>query len=228
MQLQERLKIIKEKIDRAMKNAKREDNVTLIAVTKTHPPSIIKDLFEINIRDVGENYVQEMLKKMDLQLPMRWHFIGGLQRNKVKYLVGKVFLIHSIDNLPLAEEIDKRAAKLGIIQKVLVQVNQGEETKGGVPVSKVEDFIKALNKYENINLEGLMAMPPYLEDLDSLRGYFKEIRELRDYINLRSCYKKPLSVLSMGMSHDFEIAIEEGATMIRVGTALLGERAKLN
>ncbi|MCX7991076.1 MAG: YggS family pyridoxal phosphate-dependent enzyme, partial [Proteobacteria bacterium] len=158
--------------------------------------------------------------------PVRWHFIGGLQRNKVKYIIGKVFLIHSLDSISLAEEIDKRARNAGVIQNVLVQINQGEDTKGGVPLSSAEDLIKNLNKFRNINLLGLMSMPPFLEDVGRLRSYFKEVRELRDYLNSRSCYKEPLRELSMGMSSDFEIAIEEGSTMVRVGTALLGERIK--
>lgn len=226
--IKEKLLVIKEKIKNALNKVHREDDVTLIAVTKTHPAIVIKDLFDLGIKDIGENYVQEMLKKMELQIPVRWHFIGGLQRNKTKYIVGKVFLIHSLDNLPLAEEINRRASNIGIIQDVLIQINQGEETKGGVPISNVEEYIKNLNKFNNIRVLGLMAMPPYLEDDTKLRGYFSEIRELRDYLNKKACYREALKELSMGMSSDYEIAIEEGSTMIRIGTALLGERILRN
>lgn len=227
MSLKERLANIKKRIEESLLRSNRvEDKITLIAVTKTHPVNIIEELYKEGIIDIGENYVQEMMKKMEIGLPIRWHFIGGLQKNKVKYLVGKVYLIHSLDNFPLAEEIDKRAKSKGVIQNVLLQINQGEETKGGIKVNEAEDFIKKLNNFSNIRLLGLMGMPPFLEEKEKVRPYFKELRELIDDLNSKNCYKETLKELSMGMSSDFEVAIEEGSTMIRIGTALLGERGR--
>lgn len=227
MSIKDRLIKINENIEKALVKSGRKDKVLLVAVTKTHGKEVIDELINLGIGDIGENYVQEMLKKMDLSRPVRWHFIGHLQRNKVKYIVGKIFLLHSLDSISLAEEINKRAYNMGVVQDVLVQVNQGEETKGGVLISQLDSFIENLNKYPNIKVLGLMAMPPYLEDKNKLRAYFKEIREVRDYLNQKSCYKEPLRELSMGMSHDYDIAIEEGATIVRIGTALLGERSKI-
>ncbi len=224
MDLKERLAVLKERIDGAVKRAKRDQGVRVIAVTKTHPKEIIQKLYNAGITDIGENYVQEMLSKWEVGLPLNWHFIGTLQKNKVKYLVGRVFLIHSVDSLALSAEIDKRSKAVGIVQPVLVQVNQGEETKGGVKIKDLPSFMEELNNFHNLQVKGLMAMPPFFEDVEKTRGYFKEVRELMELINRKGCYREPLTELSMGMSSDFEVAIEEGSTMVRIGTALLGGR----
>lgn len=222
-----RLVEIQKNISLAMKKAKREIPPKIIAVTKTHPPELIDIIKKIGILDVGENYVQEMLKKMELYPELNWHFIGNLQRNKVKYIVGKVCLIHGVDSLKLVEEIDKRAKSLRIIQNILIQINQGEETKGGLNKEELKSFIEMINKFENVCLKGLMALPPYFEDPEKVRPYFVEIRELMECINKNKLYKEQLNELSMGMSNDYAVAVEEGSTMIRIGTALFGERINL-
>ncbi len=224
MSIRERLTVIKERINQSLKNANRVDNVRLVAVTKTHPKHVIEEIYKAGIIDVGENYVQEMICKFDVNLPLNWHFIGTLQRNKVKYIIGKVFLIHSLDSLALASEIDKRAGMKGIVQDALIQINQGEDTKGGKKIEEVENFLKELNNFHNIRVRGFMAIPPFFEEPEKVRRYFRELKQLRDDLNRKSCYREPLTELSMGMSSDFEIAIEEGATIVRIGSALLGER----
>lgn len=217
---------IKKEIDFCIKKSGRTDFPLIIAVTKTVPSECLIHLNELGIKDVGENYVQEMLCKMKDWPHLNWHFIGTLQKNKVKYIVGNVKLIHSLDGLSLAEEINKRAEKKNIVQPVLVQINQGEETKGGIEVDKAEKLISELNKFSNIIVKGLMAMPPFKKVPEDVRPYFREVREFRDYINRKTLYKELLTELSMGMSGDYGIAVEEGATILRIGTALFGERAK--
>lgn len=218
---------IKENINLSLKKVKREILPKIIAVTKTHSSELLTIIKKIGILDVGENYVQEMLEKMKLHPDLNWHFIGNLQRNKVKYIIGKVCLIHGVDSLKLVEEIDKRAKHLNIVQSILIQINQGEDTKGGLKKEDVESFVKTLNNYENVRLKGLMALPPYFDDAEKVRPYFIEIRELMERINKDRLYKEQLTELSMGMSNDYIIAVEEGSTMIRIGTALFGERIKL-
>ncbi|MCX7771319.1 MAG: YggS family pyridoxal phosphate-dependent enzyme [Proteobacteria bacterium] len=217
---------IRKNIELAMKKVGREVPPKIIGVTKTHPVELIEIIKKLGILDVGENYVQEMLKKMEVYPDLNWHFIGTLQTNKVKYIVGKVYLIHSVDSLKLVEEIDKRAKKVGVIQEILIQINQGEETKGGIKKEGLEDFIKSLNRFENVLVKGLMAMPPFFDDSEKVRPYFKEVRQLLENINQKKLYKKDLTELSMGMSGDYMVAIEEGSTMVRIGTALFGERIK--
>ncbi|MFQ5788601.1 MAG: YggS family pyridoxal phosphate-dependent enzyme, partial [Thermodesulfobacteriota bacterium] len=154
---------------------------------------------------------------------VKWHFIGRIQRNKVKYIVGSVELIHSLDSIKVAEEINKRADKLGIKVPVLIEVNAGEEYKGGVKFENVPEFIFELKKFPNIIVEGLMIMPPYFDDPEMARPYYKNLRELQDKLQKRH---PNLRELSMGMSVDFEVAIEEGATIVRIGTAIFGTRAQ--
>jgi pyridoxal phosphate enzyme (YggS family) len=218
------LKTVKANIKTALERSGRADLPLIIAVTKTHPPEILEQLLALGIEDTGENYVQEMLGKMEKYPDFNWHYVGGLQRNKAKYIVGKVCLIHSVDNIALAAEIDKRAAAANIIQNVFVQINQGEETKGGVAADAVESLARDMNGLKNVNLKGLMAMPPYSDDPEDSRPYFKQAREIRDHLNKQAVYKNELKELSMGMSGDYAVAVEEGATMLRIGTALLGTR----
>lgn len=224
MNIAENLTEIKAKIAVACAKSGRTDFPLIIAVTKTHLPEILEQVRALGITDAGENYVQELLSKMDKYTGFNWHYIGGLQRNKAKYIAGRVCLIHSVDNIPLAAEIDKRAAARNIAQDVLVQINQGEETKGGVPVDAVESIVKELNAYKYINLKGLTAMPPYTDNPESSRPYFKQAREIKDYLNGKAVYRSEIKELSMGMSGDYATATEEGATMLRIGTALLGKR----
>lgn len=224
MELSHNFAIIMANIIMALLRAQRSDLPVIIAVTKTHPPEMLEKLLALDIKDIGENYVQEMLVKIERYPGFNWHFIGGLQRNKAKYIVGRVSLIHSVDNLPLAAEIDKRAAAANVIQDILIQINQGEQTKGGVPADSAESFVKELNACKHINLKGLMAMPPYSDNPEDSRPYFKQVRELRDYLNGKTAYKGELKELSMGMSGDYAVAVEEGSTMLRIGTALFGNR----
>ncbi len=224
--IKERLLQIKKNIIDAMERVERKNPPKIVAVTKTHPPELLNIIKEIGIEDVGENYVQEMLYKMQLHPELNWHFIGNLQRNKVKYIVGRVCLIHGVSSLKLVEEIDKRAKVLGITQNVLLQINQGEESKGGLKKEELEIFVKELNRFDNVCLKGLMALPPYYEDPEKVRPFFVEIKELLENINRKNLYKARLTELSMGMSGDYVVAVEEGSTILRIGTALFGERVK--
>lgn len=226
MGLKENYARIKKAIEDSIKRAGRKDYPLVVAVTKTVPYEVLFHLKELGIKDVGENYVQEMLQKTPFLPDLNWHFIGSLQKNKVKYIVGNVKLIHSLDSLSLAEEINKRAAKKGIVQPVLIQINQGEETKGGVSVGNTENLIMQLNNLPNLLVKGFMAMPPFKIDPEQVRPFFREIQELKDYVNSKGLYKEPLTELSMGMSGDYWIAVEEGATILRIGTALFGERER--
>ena len=222
-----KLEEVLERIEKACSRAGRDPKeVRLLGASKTVPAKKIRRFYECGLRTFGENRAQEFLKKYEelSDLAIDWHFIGRLQTNKVKYLIGKVSLIHSLDREPLADEIDKRAGKAGVIQEVLIEVNVGgEETKGGVePESLKALFEYALSK-DNVRVLGLMAIPPYLEDPEKVRPFFARLRELRD--ELEREFGAELPHLSMGMSHDFEVAIEEGATIVRVGTLLFGERS---
>jgi len=191
----------------------------------------IREAIEAGITIFGENRVQEAQQKIAdhrLQITdhrIEWHLIGHLQRNKAKYAVRLFELIHTIDSIPLAEEVNRQAGKIGKIQRVLVQVKLSEEeTKHGVSEAELTTLIKKIEGLHNLKLEGLMTMPPFFDDPEMTRPYFRRLRELRDEINASHISHHPLRELSMGMTNDFEIAIEEGATMIRIGTAIFGER----
>jgi pyridoxal phosphate enzyme (YggS family) len=225
-EIQARFIKIKENIEKTMKKVGRTIPPTIIAVTKTHGPELLQIVKMLGIRDVGENYVQEMIKKMEGNENFRWHFIGHLQRNKAKYIVGKVEIIHGVDSIKLVEEIDKRAMAKGVVQNIMLQVNHGEETKGGIKKEELPRFVEEINRFSFVNLVGLMALPPYFDEPEKSRPYFREIRELLDFINKKRLYKKPLTELSMGMSSDYMVAVEEGATYLRIGTALFGIRKK--
>ena len=216
--LQKRINEIKEKIERA-----GGKDVTLIAVTKTHPPEVINEAIDCGVTDIGENKVQEILAKYEYVKPVRWHLIGHLQTNKVRQIIDKVCMIHSLDSMNLANEIEKRCANAGIVMDVLVQVNMaGEESKFGLEPSEVEAFVDEVIKLPHLKLRGLMQIAPYSEDPEDVRIYFKEIKELFD--RLKTKLGEDFNVLSMGMSNDFVQAVEEGATHVRVGTAIFGER----
>ena len=224
--LKENLEKVLKQIEQAKKKSKYNEDVKLIAVTKTHPVEVIREALELGITDIGENKVQELTGKIDeIGDVVNYHMIGRLQTNKIKYIVGKVSLIQSIDREPILAEIDKRSAKAGIITEGLIQVNvAGEEQKGGVPYADVYKFIELCQKYGNIRIRGLMTVAPYTEDKDFLRDVFRKMRSLYDKIASENYDNLRMDYLSMGMSSDFELAIEEGANMVRIGSKIFGER----
>ena len=214
-------------IEQACKNAGRSrDEVTLIAVSKTKPVEMLQEIYDENIRDFGENKVQELCSKME-QLPsdIRWHMIGHLQRNKVKYIVGKVELIHSVDTYRLAEEINIQAKKQNVIVPILVEVNIAhEESKFGISAEDAILLVEEISKLENIRIKGLMTIAPYVENPEDNRLYFRKIKQLSVDITNKNIDNVFMEILSMGMTGDYMVAIEEGATMVRVGTGIFGER----
>ena len=219
------LKNIKEACEKAGRNP---DSVSLIAVSKTKPVEMLKEAYEAGMRDFGENKVQEILDKMP-QLPpdIRWHMIGHLQRNKVKYIIDKVYLIHSVDSLRLAEEISKEALKHNITANILVEVNiAGEESKFGTSYDDAADLVLSIAKLPGICVKGLMTVAPFTECEEDNRKYFRALKQLsvditkknNDNINVGD-------ILSMGMTGDYRTAVEEGAVYVRVGTGIFGERS---
>ncbi len=218
---------VRKRIEDAAKRANRDpEEITMIAVTKTVPPALINAAFEYDIIHIGENKVQELTgKQISTNSGIKWHFIGQLQRNKVKYIIGNVSLIHSLDRIELAEEIQKESKKANLKTPVLVQVNiAGETTKGGLNVQQIEGFLEAVSQMPNLSVCGLMAIPPAAENAEESRPWFREMRILRDELTGKKIPNIDLFELSMGMSGDFEVAIEEGATMVRIGTAIFGKR----
>lgn len=225
--LKENLANVEKNIEQACKNAGRSrDEVTLIAVSKTKPVEMLQEIYDENIRDFGENKVQELCNKME-QLPsdIRWHMIGHLQRNKVKYIVGKVELIHSVDTYRLAEEINIQAKKQNVIVPILVEVNIAhEESKFGISAEDAILLVEEISKLENIRIKGLMTIAPYVENPEDNRLYFRKIKQLSVDITNKNIDNVFMEILSMGMTGDYMVAIEEGATMVRVGTGIFGER----
>lgn len=227
MSIKDNIVSIKKKIaEHARASGRDPSDITLMGVTKTVDINRIKEACRNGLTDVGENYAQEFRDKYnelgDLNNNINWHFIGALQKNKVKYLVGKVILIHSVDRLKIAEEISKRFAKEGISASVLIEVNNGEEeTKEGVMIDDVERLLTEINKLENIDVKGFMTMAPYYDDPEDARPLFRELRNLKDSLCRRYT---GLSHLSMGMSNDYHIAVEEGSTIVRIGSSIFGER----
>ena len=204
-----------------------KDKVTLIAVSKTKPISDIEKVYEAGCRDFGENKAQELKEKYAL-LPkdIRWHFIGTLQKNKVKYVVGKAFLIHSVDSYELALEIQKRAEKMDVHCDILIEVNVAkEESKQGIfDLDEVEDVIRKISHLKNVHIKGLMTIAPICENSIDNSIYFKKLKDLSVDIMHKNIDNVCMNILSMGMSSDYETAIEEGATYVRVGTSIFGER----
>lgn len=225
--IKENLEYVEKNIRKACEKAgrKRED-VTLIAVSKTKPVSDIREAMACGITVFGENKVQEIRDKTaEITEPLDWHMIGHLQVNKVKYLPNVACMIHSVDNKKLADEIEKQASKAGIKMDVLIEVNMAhEDTKFGLSPEEVVDFVKEISPCEHINIRGLMTIAPYTEDPESNRGYFRDLRLLKDKINALNIPGVNMDTLSMGMTGDYEVAIEEGATFVRVGTGIFGER----
>lgn len=209
-----------------LRAGRARSEVTLIAVSKTKPAEDIQALIEQGVTNFGENKVQEMCTKEEtLQKGLSWHMIGHLQRNKVKYLMGKTCLIHSVDSLRLAQEIQKEAAKEGIICPVLVEINIGnEESKGGIDINEAETLARQIAELPNLKLNGLMCIAPFVDDAEENREHFRRMRKKRDELAALAIPGTDIRELSMGMTGDFEVAIEEGATLVRVGTAIFGER----
>ncbi len=209
------------------KNNINKEQVTLIAVSKTKPVSDIEKVYETGCRDFGENKVQELVAKYDM-LPkdIRWHLIGTLQKNKVKYIVDKVYLIHSVDSYELALEIQKRAEKLNVHCNILIEVNVAkEETKQGITdISELYDIIEKISKLPNVHIKGLMTIAPICEKSSDNATYFKQLKDLSVDIAGKNIDNVCMDILSMGMSSDFDTAIIEGATYVRVGTDIFGVR----
>ena len=228
MELKQRLEQVRERIRKVCESCNRDaDSVRLVAVSKTIPAGTVKEAIESGVRILGENYVQEAREKFDalIQYPVSWHFIGHLQSNKTKYAVRLFDLIHSVDSLKLARELDKQAKKVDKIQHILVQVNISEEdTKSGITADEAPRLISEISELENLSIRGLMTMPPYFYQPEKVKPFFAALRKLRDQVKERSLTNVSMEELSMGMTGDFEVAIEEGATLVRIGTAIFGER----
>ena len=209
------------------RSGRNRGDVTLIAVSKTKPVSDIREAMQYGITVFGENKVQELRDKTaEITEPLHWHMIGHLQVNKVKYLPGRTDLIHSVDNLKLAEEIDKQAAKNNLVMDVLCEVNvAAEDTKFGLEPEQTESFLRSISNMEHIRVRGLMTIAPYTEEPESNRVYFRKLRELMGQMNDKQILSEAMNTLSMGMTGDYEIAIEEGATCVRVGTGIFGVRS---
>ena len=218
--------IQKEKAEAAERAGRNPEDVLLCAVTKTHTAEEINEAIRAGVTDIGENKVQEILDKYDKVLPVRWHMIGHLQTNKVKYIIDKVCLIHSVDSFRLAEEINRRAAQHGIVMDILVQVNAAcDEAKFGVDMDAAEILVREiLENCSSIRVRGLMTIAPYVEDPEENREYFRKIRQLSVDIKRKNIDNVSMDVLSMGMTGDYMVAIEEGSTMVRVGTGIFGAR----
>lgn len=223
----ENLKDVESRIQAACKRSGRNRNeVTLIAVSKTKPVEMLREAYSGGARYFGENKVQELVDKYE-EMPddIHWQMIGHLQRNKVKYIVDKAELIHSVDSIRLAETIDKEAAKKGVAANVLLEVNMAkEDTKFGLMPEEVMDFVKEISRFQHIKVQGLMTIAPFVANPEENRKHFANLRKLSVDIRKEKVNNVNMSVLSMGMTNDFEVAIEEGATMVRVGTAIFGER----
>ena len=204
---------------------RNRDEVTLIAVSKTKPIEMLKEAYSAGAINFGENKVQELCDKYELMPEVKWHMIGHLQRNKVKYIVDKVELIHSVDSLRLAEEISKEAVKKNVDVDILVEVNiANEETKFGVSSEETIALVEDIAKLPNIHIKGLMTIAPYVVDSEENREFFHKIRDLSVDIDMQNIDNVSMGILSMGMTGDYEVAIEEGSTMVRVGTGIFGER----
>jgi len=219
------LKIINEKIRKAASRANRNsEEIKLVAVTKTATIEQIKEAISAGVKTIGENKVQEAKEKYQiLSADIEWHLVGHLQTNKVKYAIEIFDLIHSVDSIKLAKEIDRRSQQFGMITNVLVEVNvSGEETKYGIKPEEVESFLKEVSEFSRIKVRGLMTIAPIAEDQEEVRPYFRKLRELSEEIKSKNLKNVKMDYLSMGMTEDFEVAIEEGANMVRIGRGIFG------
>ena len=223
----ENLEQVRKNIDEACRMAGRDPKeVTLIAVSKTKPVSMLKEAYDAGARCFGENKVQEIMDKHP-QLPedIQWHMIGHLQRNKVKYIVDKVSMIHSVDSLRLAQTIEQETAKHNVCVPVLLEVNVAqEESKFGLKMDEVLPLIETIADFPHIKVQGLMTIAPYVENAEDNRDFFRQLKKLSVDIEAKNINNVSMSVLSMGMTGDYQVAVQEGATMVRVGTGIFGER----
>ena len=218
---------IKEEIKQICHSCGRNpEDITLVVVTKTVDPERINYAVDCGVSNLGENKVQEIMDKYEtVSKNIKWHLIGHLQTNKVKYIIDKVELIHSVDSVKLAEEISKRAERYDITKDVLVQINVAEEeTKFGIGLEEAVNFVKSISAFDNIRIKGLMTIAPYSENPEGVRLVFRQLREKFDELSQMNLPNTEMKYLSMGMSNDYRIAIEEGANMIRIGTAIFGKR----
>ena len=213
-------------ITAAKKSGRSESDVKLIAVSKTKPVEMLQCAYDAGMRDFGENKVQELIEKYDkLPSDIRWHLIGHLQTNKVKYIVDKTYLIHSVDSIKLAKEISKEATKKNVVVNILIEVNVAEEeSKFGVSLDKTEELIREIAMLPNIKVCGLMTVAPFVENEEENRPIFAKLRQLFVDIKAKNIDNVFMEIMSMGMSGDYKIAVEEGATYVRVGTKIFGER----
>ncbi len=227
MSIKENIMSIKKEINDIKEKCNRQDEVNLMAVTKTVDVDKVLEAIAAGITDIGENKPQELARKYDaIGDKVRYHLIGTLQTNKVKYIIDKAYMIHSLDRISLCEEIQKRAEKIDKVINCLVQVNiSKEESKHGLDREEVIDFVREVSeKYNNIRIKGLMTMAPFIEDKEQIRKVFKGLKDLSLEIKDLELANVDMDTLSMGMSHDYVIAIEEGATIVRVGTSIFGPR----
>jgi pyridoxal phosphate enzyme (YggS family) len=228
LSIRENIDDIVKKIEAACKKVGRNPNdITLIAVSKTVESPKVREAVAAGVDNLGENRVQELVKKYeDLKdIDIKWHMIGHLQKNKVKYIIDKTVLIHSVESLSLAEEIDKRAKKAGIVANVLIELNIGEEeSKFGIKEENVYDFVKSMEEFENIKVSGLMTVAPFCENPEDVRWVFKKMKDIYDKISAMNLKNAEMKYLSMGMTNDFVTAIEEGSNMVRIGTGIFGKR----
>ena len=225
--VKENYNYVKQQVEETAKACGRDPKeITLIAVSKTKPLENIEELIEIGVEDFGENKVQELCDKYEhVSQPVRFHLIGHLQTNKVKYIVDKACLIHSVDSLKLAQTIQKEAAKKQVIAQILIEVNVAEEdSKFGLHTEDVIPFIQEISTMPNLHVNGLMTIAPFVDDPEDNREYFRTLKQLSLDITSKNIDNIDMNVLSMGMTNDYKVAIEEGATMVRVGTAIFGAR----
>lgn len=226
--ISQNLDAIKARITRAAISAERDpETVQLVTVSKTISVDVIHQAIDAGVTVLGENYIQEARAKFDqlATLPVSWHFIGHLQTNKAKYAVRQFDLIHTVDSRRLAKAINKEAAKIGKVQKVLIQINiSQEETKSGIETEDLETLVREIAQMDHLKLKGLMTMPPFFNAPERVRPFFRQLKEIRDQVQQMNLPRVDLIELSMGMTGDFEVAIAEGATLVRIGTAIFGER----
>lgn len=221
------LEIINHQIKQAAEGCGRKaEDVLLCAVSKTRTPEEINIAIDAGVTDIGENKVQEIMDKFDAVKPVKWHMIGHLQTNKVKYIIDKVSMIHSVDSYKLAAEINKRAVQHGLVMDILIQVNSAEEeSKFGITTDETEHLIREiLGNCENIRIKGLMCIAPYADDPEDIKVYFEDVKKQYDAFGKIEHPMLDFKYLSMGMSHDFPVAIEAGSNLVRVGSAIFGER----
>lgn len=225
--LKENLTSVENQIQNACERSGRDrKDVTLIAVSKTKPVETLEEAYNLGVRVFGENKVQELADKYEvLPKDIHWHMIGHLQRNKVKYIIDKVDLIHSVDSVRLAETIEKEAAKHNLTANILIEVNVAkEESKFGIMPEELDEFIEKITGFSHIQVKGLMTIAPFVEDPEENRPIFARLRKLSVDIAAKNVDNITMSILSMGMTNDYQVAIEEGATMVRVGTGIFGAR----